>query len=40
VRALHLEGRTPRIVERDRPEPGEGDALVRVALAGVCNRAE
>jgi threonine dehydrogenase-like Zn-dependent dehydrogenase len=37
VRALHLEGRTPRIVERDRPEPGEGDALVRVALAGVCN---
>jgi threonine dehydrogenase-like Zn-dependent dehydrogenase len=37
MRALHLEGNTPRILERDPPEAGEGDTLVRVSLAGVCN---
>ncbi|MEM7409691.1 MAG: alcohol dehydrogenase catalytic domain-containing protein [Myxococcota bacterium] len=35
--ALTLDGNTTRVEERPPPEPGEGEALVRVAWAGVCN---
>lgn len=35
--ALHLDGRAARVVDRPRPAPAAGYALVRVSLAGVCN---
>jgi threonine dehydrogenase-like Zn-dependent dehydrogenase len=37
MRALHLDGRTARVVDHAMPEADAGHALVRVALAGVCN---
>jgi threonine dehydrogenase-like Zn-dependent dehydrogenase len=37
LKALHLDARRARVVDHPPPEPGVGDALVRVMLAGVCN---
>lgn len=36
MRAIHLEGRDVRLRDVAEPEPAEGWAVVRVALAGVC----
>jgi len=33
--AVHREDRTPRVVERTRPEPGPGEVLVRTLRVGV-----
>jgi threonine dehydrogenase-like Zn-dependent dehydrogenase len=37
MRALEWDGRQARVVERAEPRPGADEALVRIALAGVCN---
>ncbi len=37
MRALRLEGATPRLVDAPVPTPGPDELLVRVQLAGVCN---
>jgi threonine dehydrogenase-like Zn-dependent dehydrogenase len=37
MRALHFDGSTARVADRPEPEPLPDHALVRVALAGVCN---
>src|SRR5262245_6875722 len=37
MKALAFDGSSPRVVERPEPEPLADHALVRVALAGVCN---
>jgi threonine dehydrogenase-like Zn-dependent dehydrogenase len=37
VHALYLEGGKLSLREVDVPEPGPGEALVRVAMAGICN---
>ncbi|MDJ0865203.1 MAG: alcohol dehydrogenase catalytic domain-containing protein [Myxococcota bacterium] len=37
MRALWLEAGAARVGDRPEPSPGEDEALVRVALAGVCN---
>jgi threonine dehydrogenase-like Zn-dependent dehydrogenase len=37
MRALFWDGTTPRVVEHPRPLPSDGVAVVRVAVAGICN---
>ena len=37
MRALHLDGRDARVIDHAMPEADAEHALVRVALAGVCN---
>lgn len=37
MRALHFDGRTARVTDVAEPEDFAGSALVRVALAGVCD---
>ncbi len=37
MRALFWDGATARVVERPEPAAADGMALVRVALAGICN---
>ena len=36
MRAVLLHSSKPRLVKRPEPRPSEGDALVRVSLAGIC----
>ena len=37
MKALRFEGGSLQVVDRPKPEPGPGEALVRVMRAGVCN---
>jgi threonine dehydrogenase-like Zn-dependent dehydrogenase len=37
MRALRLEGDTPRVVDAPVPDPTTDSAIVRVSLAGICN---
>ena len=37
MQAIHWNGREIRVCERPDPEPGEGEVIVEVRLAGVCN---
>ncbi len=36
MRAVVLDGASPRVVERPDPSPGAGEAVIRVSLAGIC----
>ena len=36
MRAVILEHGRPKVVDRPEPVPGDGEALIRVALAGIC----
>lgn len=37
MKAVILEGRNVRVAERPVPEPGKGEALIKVTKAGICN---
>lgn len=37
MRALRFDGTAPKVVDIDAPEPGPGEALLRVRRAGICS---